>query len=436
MTAADPKALGRLLENPYGPDRPSFERAAAAVREGDPPRTLEEAFERGGPDAALDAALAIAHAQALLDPTAPAAVLRKTSLPARVTRAVPDLRAGVLPLAMAAARARHALDDLAGTSAAMGEVRRTVWAACFGHSLRHARLLGRLISDHDVLILGETGTGKERIAAAIQAGTVGGPNGRPAPRGDLNAASVPDTLVASELFGHVRGAFTGALTSRPGRLRAAHGGSFFLDEVGDLEPTTQVKLLRVMETDEVTPLGAETGERVSVRYLAATHKDLSRMVEEGGFRADLYQRIAGTVVSLPPLRERPEDVVAIGSAFLATHLPPGADELRPRIERWLADAAESGHRWPGNVRELHNALRNLCLGLPVALATHPAPRRQDVPPGSPPPEPIATARASLAEVERWYVDRVLDRLEGNVAAAARVLGVDRGTVQRKRGPRP
>ncbi len=164
-------------------------------------------------------------------------------------------------------------------------------------------------------MLGETGTGKEAFARAVQLALPGGPDGRPAPSAALNAAAIPDTLVESALFGHRRGAFTGATEPRVGALRHAPCGTFFLDEVGDLPPHTQAKLLRVIETNEVFPLGADTPEPARVRYVAATHHDLERMIERGDFRRDLFGRLAGNVVPIPTApRTSPTSVAPSSSA--------------------------------------------------------------------------------------------------------------------------
>jgi len=245
----------------------------------------------------------------------------------------------------------------------MNRVRRDTWAACFGESLRSALELERVIRDHDVLLFGETGTGKEAIARAIQLATPGPADGSAAPMAAINAAAVPDTLVESALFGHVKGAFTGAQETRTGWLRKASGGSFFLDEVGDLPSPTQVKLLRVMETNEVFPLGSDISEIVDVRYIAATHKDLETRVDRNEFRRDLFQRMAGNVIRMPPLRDRPEDMIEIGTAFIARYLGDASVDHSRRIEAWLHSDGAVGYSWPGNVRELQNALRNMMLGL-------------------------------------------------------------------------
>lgn len=307
-------------------------------------------------------------------------------------------------------------------------------ACASGGAFFHTLHLEKVIRDHDILILGETGTGKELVAAAIQAGTLGPDDGSPAPSAAINAAAVPETLLESELFGHTKGAFTGANEARVGSLRSAHHGSIFLDEVGDLRATTQVALLRVMETDEVRPLGSDKTYQADVRYIAATHADLRGQVRDGSFRQDLFQRLAGNVIQVPALRERPEDIVAIGEAFVKRHVPTTTAAVdRPRLTRWLAESARSKQAWPGNVRQLENALRDLMLGLPPAFDS-----TSDVPVHSEAPEPsgreiptgIREGAASLATLNRWYLDLVLARHDGNVSEAARVLEVDRTTIYR------
>jgi DNA-binding NtrC family response regulator len=280
------------------------------------------------------------------------------------------------------------------------------------------------------LIEGETGTGKEGIALAIAAACLGGEHGERAPYAEINAAAVPETLVEGELFGHVKGAFTGAAHARQGLVRSADGGCLFLDEVGDLPLSAQVKLLRVIETDRVQPLGSDRVQTVDVRFVAATHHDLSVRVREGRFRGDLYQRLAGVNIHLPALRDRPEDIVAIGAHFVRRALSGMALESElPGLLKWLERPETRRYPWPGNVRELQNVLRNLLLGLPSGIE----PGAAVAPPvtGEQVPERIASGDASLAEVEGWYMARTLQRAEGNMTLAARMLGVDRTTVARK-----
>lgn len=388
---------------------------------------LRKLLDKGKVDRAKLLLLAVGHRRAIEYPEAPDKVFDRQLFPPDVLERLPRKPADYLRVVMAAGRCYHQLSRILGSSPQMMQARRNTWAACFGDSLRHALELERVIRDHDVLILGETGTGKESFARAIQAATMGDTRGSPAPASAINAAAIPETLVESELFGHVRGAFTGASEPRTGRLRSADGGSFFLDEVGDLPTTTQVKLLRVIETNEVFPVGSDQSYHVELRYIAATHKHLEAMVEAGGFRQDLFQRLAGNIIQIPPLRERPEDIVEIGVGFVRQYLNDEVDT--GPIETWLRSEHAQRYAWPGNVRELQNTLRDLMLGLePSFTAT-------DRPSGSPRearvPAAIRGFRASLEEVARWYTREVVQHQQGNLSAAARVLGVDRSTVKRR-----
>jgi len=299
-----------------------------------------------------------------------------------------------------------------------------------GGSLRWHRL-ETVIRDHDVLILGETGTGKEAIARAIQDGTPGDLKGHEAPRAAVNAAAIPETLLESALFGHVKGAFTGAIDARQGKIRYADGGCFFLDEVGDLALATQVKLLRVMETDAVQPVGADAPTEVNVRYVAATHVDLEERVREGTFRGDLYHRLAGNVIRVPPLRERVDDISLIGLAFVRRHLSPeDFQRERPAVERWLKSAAVRAHAFPGNVRELQNHLRDVMLGMSPRLAREAAEATQA---GSADelPARIREGAATMREVQDWYLRAALAAADGNYTEVSRSLGIDRATVRRR-----
>jgi transcriptional regulator with PAS, ATPase and Fis domain len=427
-----------LIGNPFEVDDSARADAAELADSLDVADDLRSLTQQGsgGIERAKLLILAVGHAQACRHPSTPDAVLGPETLPPDAARRLPRSMGDYRSVCMAAGRGYRALSRILGNSSSMRAVRRATWSACFGSSLRHTLDLERVIRDHDVLVFGETGTGKELFAHAIQIGTPGPSDGSPAPGNAINAAAIPDTLVESELFGHVKGAFTGATDARAGRLRSADGGCFFLDEIGDLPFTTQVKLLRVMETNEVYPVGSDTPYSVEVRYVAATHKDLEELVEAQEFRRDLFQRIAGSVIRVPPLRERPEDIVEIGLAFVQAYLPDSVhDDHLEAIDRWLRSSAARSYSWPGNVRELQNALRDLLLGLEPELSGDSSTARAR--PGgddSDLPETIRECEAPLQEVSDWYLQRVLEHVGGNYTQAARILGVDRSTV-RRRAPR-
>ncbi|MCP4448358.1 MAG: sigma-54-dependent Fis family transcriptional regulator [Myxococcales bacterium] len=372
--------------------------------------------------------LAMGHAQASASDAKPGQILQSAHLPASVLRELPRKRGEYVRVAAAAGRAYQALERILGGSSAMNQLRAEIWGACFGESLMHTLELEQVIRDHDVLILGETGTGKEAVAQVFLEATPGAGNGGPAPQSALNAAAIPDTLVESELFGHGKGAFTGATEARLGRLRAAAGGAFFLDEVGDLPSTTQVKLLRVMETNEIYPLGTDTPHQADVRYVAATHKDLREMVDNGEFRRDLFGRLAGITIQIPPLRDRPEDIEEIGMGFVKKYIGEreGGLDSAPLL-RWLRSGEARNYHWPGNVRELQNALRNLMLGLsPGVSAARVAPSADvDI------PVSIARGESTLERVEEWYVGKVLAQNQSNLTQAAQTLGVNRSTLRRR-----
>lgn len=200
-----------------------------------------------------------------------------------------------------------------------------------------------------VIINGESGAGKELVARAVHDASTRAAG----PFMTLNCAAVPKDLFESQLFGHKRGAFTGATSDAPGVLRSADGGTVFLDEIGELPLDVQPKLLRFLENAEVLPVGAAQPVRVDVRVVAATHRDLLKLVHEGAFREDLYYRLQVIPLRVPPLRERPEDIVAIARVFLARFAEPG--QVAPRLAP-DAVARLVGYGWPGNVRELRNAI--------------------------------------------------------------------------------
>jgi len=281
-----------------------------------------------------------------------------------------------------------------------------------------------------VLLVGESGTGKELAARALHDR---GPRSR-GPFVAINCAAVPDALLESELFGHVKGAFTDARGSRPGLFAQAHGGTLFLDEIGDMPEGLQVKLLRTLQERKVRPVGGDREVPVDVRLVTATHRDLERLVEEGRFRHDLLYRLDVIRVELPPLRRRGRDVLLLTEHFVelfARRTERAAPELPANVAQLLLD-----YDWPGNVRELQNCVERL-----VVLAEGEAISEGDLPPR------IRRFRARehtviastadpasllpLAEVERRYVLEVLRSAGGSRSLAAKLLGIDRKTLYRK-----
>jgi DNA-binding NtrC family response regulator len=275
-------------------------------------------------------------------------------------------------------------------------------------------------SESSILLLGESGTGKELAARAIHWAS---PR-----RGErfvaVNCAAVPETLLESELFGHEKGAFTGADRRRDGVFAAASGGTLFLDEIGDMPLATQAKLLRVLQDRAVRPLGGTTSVQLDLRIVAATNKDLSGMVKEGRFREDLYYRLAVIPIRLPSLRERPEDIMLIAEHCLretATRLGKAIDGFDASAVDWMG-----GHKWPGNVRELENVIERA-----VVLARSSRIGRADLGTEFTLDQTDSLLRPTLATLEDQYVRRVLDDVRGDKVAAAKILGVSVRTLQRR-----
>jgi len=289
---------------------------------------------------------------------------------------------------------------------------------------------------HDVLVLGESGAGKEVLARLLHERS-----GRSGPFVGVNCAALPEHLLEDELFGHVRGAFSGALAHRLGLVRAAHGGTLFLDEIGDMPASLQARLLRVLEDHRVRPLGSETEIDVDVRVIAATHKDLAALAAKGEFRVDLVARIGLLPLRVPPLRVRREDLGLLIRGIY-THSLHAAADLRFDVE---ALRALLSYGWPLNVRELRSALLAAAdlageggrielhhlpaavRGEGAALAAHPSPSRAPSSPSRPAPAELDAE--SLAERDR--IVRALCANGGNVAAAARELGTKRTNLQRR-----
>ncbi|MFO7903399.1 MAG: sigma-54 interaction domain-containing protein [Planctomycetota bacterium] len=279
--------------------------------------------------------------------------------------------------------------------------------------------------DATVLITGESGVGKELVAEAIHANS---PR-RNGPFVIVNMAAVPESLIESELFGHVAGAFTGSTGTRVGRFEAAHGGTLFIDEIGDLALECQAKLLRVLENHCVTPVGSNENKSPDVRVIAATNRRLEDMVRQGKFREELYYRLNVVSIALPPLRERPEDVEPLINLFLK-ELSDAYQRPVPTLDRDLISFLQS-YPWPGNIRQLRNCVESM-----FVLADSPTLTMDDVPEmmAMEPRETVRIdipERLTLEEVEKAVVFQTLDRCQGNRTRAARSLGISVRTLQRR-----
>ena len=316
-------------------------------------------------------------------------------------------------------RLRRAVDqtasfgDLIGTSAAMREIFALIRKVANGRS--------------SVLITGESGTGKEVVARTIHFS--GSRSARPFV--PINCTSIPEGLLESELFGHVRGAFTGAHVSKRGLFEQANGGTLFLDEIGDMGLGLQGKLLRVLQDREIRAVGGNQSVKVDVRIIAATNRDLRREIEAGRFRRDLFYRLNVIPIEIPPLRERPDDVPLLAAAFLRKHAGDHLRRLTPAAIEQLKRCA-----WEGNARELENVIERA-----LALC-----EREEIGPADLPLLDEAASRPAgagdlvhtaiegqltLAQLEDLYIDRVLEHTSGNKVQAARILGINRRTLYRR-----
>ncbi len=315
--------------------------------------------------------------------------------------------------------AKEKFEDLIGQSRKMADVFRLIESVAY--------------SPATVLIQGESGTGKELVARAIH---------RRSPRRDapfvaVNCSALTETLLESELFGHVKGAFTGAVAERRGLFETAHGGTIFLDEIGDVPPATQVRLLRVLQEGEIKRVGAPGTKQVDVRVIAATNVDLDEARSQGRFREDLFFRLNVIAIHLPPLRERPDDIAPLAHHFVRKYAP----KVGKRLDGIAAEAMKllTIHRWPGNVRELENAMERA-----VVLARGPEIVAGDLPPGlgaghrGSDVDPASLSHLPLAEAkklatgafERRYLANLLRRTLGNITRAAKAAGVDRSNFRR------
>jgi DNA-binding NtrC family response regulator len=296
-----------------------------------------------------------------------------------------------------------------------------------GHSACLRRLLERACqvakSDADVLIVAESGTGKELLARFIHRTSAR----RDYPFVAVNCAAFPEALLESELFGHVRGAFTGAVASRPGKFELASGGTILLDEVSEMPASLQPKLLRVLQEREVDRLGDTRPLRVDVRVIATTNRNLSSLVEEGRFRADLFYRLDVVPLTLPPLRERREDIPELVEHFVHKHAAPSrAIRLSEELLRRLME-----YGWPGNVRELENVVRRILVLSSGQVAGVEVLEGKEVADKKTATARFPTEGVTLRDMERQLLERTLEATGGNRTRAAEILGVSLRTVRNK-----
>jgi two-component system response regulator AtoC len=282
------------------------------------------------------------------------------------------------------------------------------------------------LSASTVLIHGESGTGKELVARAIHENSE-----RKVRRFiAVNCGALTETLLESELFGYVKGAFTGAQTDKKGLFEEADGGTMFLDEIGDITPALQVKLLRVLQEGEVKPVGSSRMVKVDVRIIAATHRDLAKWVAQGRFREDLYYRLKVIEIEIPPLRDRREDIPELAQVFLKKYSKKTGKAIHSISSEGLK--ALYAHRWPGNVRELEHQIERA-----VTLTSASVLSLDDFElglPGSPAEVPVSESagdQKSLEDMERSHILRVLREVEFNKSKASEILGIDRATLYRK-----
>jgi DNA-binding NtrC family response regulator len=307
---------------------------------------------------------------------------------------------------------RYSFSEIIGTSESLHRVFRLVEKVA--------------ATNTNILVYGESGTGKELVARAIHHNS---------PRADrpfvaINCGALPETLLESELFGHTKGAFTGAINARAGLFRSAEGGTVFLDEIGEISQALQVRLLRAVQEHEVTPLGSNAPARFDARIICATNRDLEREVSEGRFREDLFYRLNVIEVHLPPLRERREDIPLLARHFVKrTAREQGQDEkpIEPAVMTALIN-----YNWPGNVRELQNAIERAFTLSGDALDAESLPPRVRNSAG---PHPAVLdpdgLRPTLDEVERRYILDTLANVNHDKARAANILGIDLSTLYRK-----
>ncbi len=295
--------------------------------------------------------------------------------------------------------------------------------------LKHLATEGAQTDATTVLITGESGTGKELVAQGIHAA---GPRSK-GPFVALNCAGIPEHLLESELFGYQRGAFTDAKQAKPGRFQLAEGGTLFLDEIGEMSPSAQAKLLRVLENHRIDPLGDTHSIHVDIRVIAATNEDLPAQIKAGRFRLDLYYRLNVYQLRIPPLRERPEDIEPILTSFLETARRDHGCRIKGITPAALAIL--QSHDWPGNVRELHNVVEGLTITckdemiqpnhLPISLRDAQSAEQN----GSVESASLLAYGLSVDEMEKKMLQEALQRTSGNISEASRLLKITRNTLR-------
>lgn len=292
------------------------------------------------------------------------------------------------------------------------------------------KLLARAaMSSSTVLIYGESGTGKELVAQAIHNNS----QRRLKRFIAVNCGALAENLLESELFGHVRGAFTGAIADKRGLFEESNGGTLFLDEIGDVTPSLQVKLLRVLQENEIKPVGSSDSKKINVRVIAATHRDLEALVKAGKFRDDLYYRLKVISIGLPPLRERMEDLDELVGVFIARY----AEKNKKQVSHISDDAMEllKRHSWPGNIRELeHTIERAVAMTNTNILFTEDFPNdllKLSLSENSSLPKNTSENGTSLEDLEKSHIVKVLNEVQFNKSKASELLGIDRATLYRK-----
>ena len=335
-----------------------------------------------------------------------------------------EIDAAIPELVFRSSHVRRALDRMTGNSQKMRVIREQGWSASFGDDLGHVLEMGSMIRATPVLVVGESGTGKELLAQSLCAAAPGkwtGNEWRPATTESVNLAALPHDVVFSALFGHTKGAFSGATRTRTGLLERCHGEAVFLDEVAELPPHAQVALLRALQEGRVRPLGADEDVAAAPRVISATHRDLPELIASGKFRMDLYHRLSSVILRLPALRERLDDVETLVDAHLREMSPKLKPIVKERFNAFWRDSGENYH-WPGNVRELLSVVRRLSLGLQPELMALGQPSRGRI------PDELIERSWSLDEVKRWYAGHVNDGVSTRTEAA-RKLDVDRATLR-------